>query len=82
MPSSSQDAAATDQRGGVCGGGRAPGNCAITCRARTTRQSQLLLTDIRLMIVCRAARTLEIQLRYRRARLWCLRHGGIRVEIA
>lgn len=40
--------------GGSGGGGEAPSNCAITRCARTTRQSQLLLTDIRLMIVCAA----------------------------
>lgn len=40
--------------GGSGGGDEAPSNCAITRCARTTRQSQLLLTDIRLMIVCAA----------------------------
>lgn len=58
---SSQDAPlAADPRsrrrvpGGGGGSRKPPGNCAITRRARTTRQSQLLLTDIRLMIVCAA----------------------------
>lgn len=60
---SSQDAAlATDRRGhGWAGrGSKPPSNCAITCRARTTRQSQLLLTDIRLMIVCAALKRPDV----------------------
>lgn len=47
----------TRGRGGVY---KPPGNCAITRCARTTRQSQLLLTDIRLMIVCAALKRPDV----------------------
>lgn len=57
-----------------------PSNCAITRRARTTRQSQLLLTDIRLMIVCAARKRPNVSWNASwRTRLWSLRHCDVRV---